>query len=963
MIHPHSVQPLRYSRRTRTAANSYATASVVWYDGLGRTIAAANYGREDVDSGLAHCFFSGTTGALIDANSNNIPDVAESAPPEPNSSDNYIVGLTQYNSAGRAYRTIDNLGRINETQYDDAGRTIRTIQNYANGTVAETDTDCDSTVEYEYDSGGRLVTMTAYNAKGSGSGVQAQATKYLYTSAVNASWQTAAVYPDSDDVLSQNGTTKVWTITTDNGDHVSTAYDRLGRVTSTTDQRGVVHAYTFDSAGRLAHDRVTSLGASGIVDGAIRRISTTYDDIGRVATVSSYDDPDVGEGSVVNQVEYVYNGWGRVYREYQEHDGAVDGNTLFVQYDYDDGASGGVAKYARLSQVTYPDGREVLYGYGTTQAIDDIMSRLATIGDGTDTYAAYKYLGAGRIAVEDYDDVEVKLSYLDSGGNPTRLDRFGRILEQIWSDYGAEPDATLDHYGYQYDRAGNRVARTNELHSAFDEEYDYDGLDRLIASARADAFDQSWGLDGLGNFGTFDDDGASQTRAANAVNEITSISGGWVTPSYDRAGNMISGPKPGDETTRVHYRYDAWNRLVQVYADDSQNPGQPGDVIAEYEYDSVNRRVEKTVTEEGGGPTHVHYFYNRDWQLLDERFVDGQGALVASNQRVWSARYIDAPIVRFHDGNGDGDLLDAEDNMGYYTGDANYNVTALIDAATGEVISRLVYTAYGTATEYEADWSNPAAPSTDGPLYCGYFFDGETALYQARNRYYDSSLSTFISRDPIGTRGGLNLYEYAADNPVVLVDPLGLWIGPCTACLRPTPMPIIGRPSPILVPQPPVPPPIPFPTPRPLPEPPIAGPRPREPKPVGPNPDHYPPGNPSTKPWKCPETNSDCSEKVLAGLTAEVNRLCNRPDQPPKYPAPSKIYSFWWSCKALEDLTNKWALCADARRNRENKCFRGGDKGHRIEIAHAEFQVSYGYYLLRYWNCFEYRDPGPPLIA
>jgi len=45
-------------------------------------------------------------------------------------------------------------------------------------------------------------------------------------------------------VLSQNGTTKVWTITTDNGDHVSTAYDRLGRATTTTDQRGVVHSVT-----------------------------------------------------------------------------------------------------------------------------------------------------------------------------------------------------------------------------------------------------------------------------------------------------------------------------------------------------------------------------------------------------------------------------------------------------------------------------------------------------------------------------------------------------------------------------------------------------------------------------------------------------------------------------------------------------------------------------------------------
>ncbi|MGI6417986.1 MAG: hypothetical protein ACOX1P_20220 [Thermoguttaceae bacterium] len=125
------------------AANSYATAAVTWYDGLGRTVATADYGREDIDSGLAHYFFSGTTGALIDTNTNDIPDVAEAAPPQPYPQDaNSLAGidfqlqLTEYDSAGRASRTIDNLGRIHETQFDDAGRTVRTIQNYVNGTVA-----------------------------------------------------------------------------------------------------------------------------------------------------------------------------------------------------------------------------------------------------------------------------------------------------------------------------------------------------------------------------------------------------------------------------------------------------------------------------------------------------------------------------------------------------------------------------------------------------------------------------------------------------------------------------------------------------------------------------------------------------------------------------------------------------------------------------------------------------------
>ena len=97
------------------------------------------------------------------------------------------------------------------------------------------------------------------------------------------------------------------------------------------------------------------------------------------------------------------------------------------------------------------------------------MSRLATIGDGTNTYAAYKYLGAGRIVEEDYAAPDVRLSYDPDGDNSfPALDRFGRVLDQLWERYGQTPEV-LDHYSYTHDRAGNRTSRTNELNHDFDE--------------------------------------------------------------------------------------------------------------------------------------------------------------------------------------------------------------------------------------------------------------------------------------------------------------------------------------------------------------------------------------------------------------------------------------------------------------------------------------------------------------
>ncbi len=59
-------------------------------------------------------------------------------------------------------------------------------------------------------------------------------------------------------------------------------------------------------------------------------------------------------------------------------------------------------------------------------------------------------------------------------------------------------------------------------------------------------------------------------------------------------------------------------------------------------------------------------------------------------------------------------------------------------------------------------------------IYCGYRYDAETQNYYVRNRYYSPVLGRWVTRDPIGYEGGINLYGYVESSPVAGVDWAGL---------------------------------------------------------------------------------------------------------------------------------------------------------------------------------------------
>ena len=786
------IQGTKYARKAGVSGTGELSATdaricytAIWYDGARRPTAAANYGTNGGSSFLR-------------------PSTA------PDSSDTVLVTTTAYDSAGNPYQTIDPAGKETRQQFDHAGRVTKLIQNYVDGDPTTGSSDQDITADITYNSDDRILNRILKNPT-----TGDQVTKYIYgtdqggvTPAVYRNdLLRAEVYPDSDDAISPlgNGSDGVY-------QRIEYSHNRQGDLTELKDPNGTVHAFDYDNLGRLLHDCVTTVGSG--VDNAVLRISRTYDIRGLFEKITSYDHATVGNGNVVNEVVYGYDDNGNTVSDYQEHAGAKNANTPSVGYSFDTTASSGVyTNGLRLTSVVYPNGRHLYFTYGSSGGTEDVINRVAAINDDNsgspgDILAQYTDLGRSQAAKVEYPQASIRYD-LDHGtaGEYAGLDRFGRVVDLLWRDYGRSTDAGRIQYGY--DRAGNRLWHQDPVAAAasanLDEHYTYDGANQLSHRDRGalntsrDAvatknFAEEWTLDATGNWSSFkqdtDGDGTwnlNQSRTHNAANEITQIAGSGDHVAYDRSGNMIRLSKPGDWSTHYDVSYDAWNRLVKVLDGET--------TVVQFGYDGRHSRITKIVA----GSTR-HYFYSNRWRILEERLGSSSAA---DCQYVWGLRYDDDLILR--DRNADADA--GTGNLGisnsgleerlYCLQDANWNAIA-VTGSDGTIRERFTYTGYGKPTFLNSSFGSPSTSSSCAwsVLYTGQQFDPETGLYQYRHRYYDADLGRFLSRDPIGYRGEQSLYRYVSNNPVVKDDPSGLVTIPIPGLPPETPMPgIPGLPS------------------------------------------------------------------------------------------------------------------------------------------------------------------------
>uniref|UniRef100_UPI002593C633 RHS repeat domain-containing protein n=1 Tax=uncultured Psychrobacter sp. TaxID=259303 RepID=UPI002593C633 len=100
----------------------------------------------------------------------------------------------------------------------------------------------------------------------------------------------------------------------------------------------------------------------------------------------------------------------------------------------------------------------------------------------------------------------------------------------------------------------------------------------------------------------------------------------------------------------------------------------------------------------------------------------------------------------------------------------------------GEVVWLADYEAWGNTakviySESELEELKVSKEHLQPIRFQGQHFDTETGLHYNRFRYYDPDMGMFTTRDPIGLRGGDNVFAYAP-NPTGFIDPLGLEKGP-----------------------------------------------------------------------------------------------------------------------------------------------------------------------------------------
>lgn len=392
-------------------------------------------------------------------------------------------------------------------------------------------------------------------------------------------------------------------------------------------------------------------------------------------------------------------------------------------------------------------------------------------GDGTVT--SYKYDTSDRQLNDLSSSLSnahmiARVSYAyDAGGNITR-----------YQDKVDDPntDGYLSDFSFEYDSVGRLTKGYDGVVqdrgamlfppgsvASFAEPYTYDLRHRIVTKGH-DIYSYS------------DIHQNSEWKPTSAPAKIVTPQT-LINRSYDSWGALESVIVQSDGRTNEARRliWDPENRLTHV-----QNEKSGATLVGRYQYDYTGSRAVKSTYEQNNNATsartlYVSPTYTKAWNgrsiVTFSVGMERIGAAIISN----TAQKSHSP---------------AEFYISYLPSRSVNVVTAQKSRGEheGQLVQRLAYAPFGSLSAHQFYGTRSSARS-ELPFFAfaGKEFDHETGYIYFGARYYESNVGLWLAPDPalgaytsgLGVAAwqpaNLTSYSYAHNNPVNLVDPLGLW--------------------------------------------------------------------------------------------------------------------------------------------------------------------------------------------
>lgn len=588
-------------------------------------------------------------------------------------------------------------------------------------------------------------------------------------------------------VYSYDNLDRITTITYPDATTESFTYNKLDEATY-TDRRGKITTRSYDELrhlisiqdplGRITQlgwDNGTSPGIKTLTDPKSQTTTWNYDLSGRTIAKIYPDN--------THSDEYSYDTAGRLQKKVQKENPADTGRTTAYSYYKDNFLSG--IDYDATGTFT-PDAQ---FNYDP-----NYPRRTEVVGRYTYTYKPVGALGAGQVDVEsglfvDNQPYQISYSYDELGrlsnrkiGNGTTLwsdetssyDSLGRLTtlqnnlgtfthvyvgqssrlqtltypngQHTQYDYHPVADdlnlqkitnfapggtVVLSSFEYPgYDKAGN-IQQINRAQNGTTQAltYGYDNADRLTTASDVTGPLYEYGYDTADNTLTETRSG-SLYRSYTFNNTLNQIDNGTIAFTYDKFGNL-------SKYNNKEYFYDGADRVNLI-----NNPNI--NFKSQFTYDPLHRMI----------------------QIKESDLTTGaqknKTDLIWCGLKICARRNINGVVDRLDFAYGE--ILGSQKH--FYTFDHLGSIREMTDN-TGQIRAQFNYNPYGIPTKIAGDLDSHFR-------YTGQFSHVFSGLVLAPYRAYEPSLGRWLNRDPIGERGGVNLYGYVGDNPVNRVDPLGL---------------------------------------------------------------------------------------------------------------------------------------------------------------------------------------------